>query len=133
MNNVIIDSSVWIDFFTGRSPAAALTIDRHISDLSAAVCGLILSELLPMGRTQHERNEIEEYLRALTCLPDPPMLWENVIELKKAFRLRGISGIGIPDIILCAVALHNNCPIISSDAHFEKIRHAAPELRILST
>jgi predicted nucleic acid-binding protein len=126
MATTLVDTSVWVDFFKGVSATHVEALDRLVETGNAAVCGVVLCELLPMGHTASERNETEEYFASIRLLDDPPALWNSVLDIKKRCRSAGVSGIGVADYIIAAVAQHNKVKVLSADAHFRLIGKGLP-------
>jgi len=130
MTAVLVDTSVWVRFLRGEQHHAAGALDLLVATGVASVCGLVLCELYPLGGSGKSREDAERFFRALPVLADPPDLWGVVSRVKTKCVKSGVSGVGIPDLIVVCVALHNNAPLLSLDKHFAAIARAVPELRI---
>lgn len=118
MTKVLIDTSAWIEFFRPEGEAPyRLAVSQLIDDNEAALCGMILSELLKGARSDKEYGELEDRLSTLIYLETPEPLW------KKAGRLASVllrKGIQVPttDLVIAMIALENKMPILHKDRHF---------------
>ena len=57
----------------------------------------------------------------LPLLDDPPELWERVIEYQKVLLRHGARGV-VLDLMVVAVSIHHEVPVLSVDGDFR--RHA---------
>ena len=115
----MVDTSVWVDFFRGKTPAVALIHDLARAH-AAVICGQIVQETIQGARTETE----VEFLRTQMAL------WHHEAEQPEDFhraatlyaRLRW-KGVAVPpgDCLIAAVALRLELPLLSSDAHFAQI------------
>jgi predicted nucleic acid-binding protein len=121
---VLVDSSVWIDFFRGTHDAVK-TLGAIIKDGRVVICGQILQEVLQGSR---DANAFEKIERKMS-------LWEYEAEQAVDFRLAARlfaqlrwADITVPpsDCLIAAVAKRCGIPIYASDPHFGKI----PQVRL---
>ncbi|NOQ21644.1 MAG: PIN domain-containing protein [Candidatus Aegiribacteria sp.] len=115
---VLVDSSVWIDYFRGGGNSDKL--DFLIDENILVINDLILAELIPFLRIKNQYNLIDllNFVERLDLKID----WEQIIDFQHKCLRRGINGIGIPDLIIAQNALQNHCKIYSLDQHFELIK-----------
>src|SRR5690606_13477257 len=97
-HKVLIDSSVWIEYFrSGEIPV----LDRLIEEDLACTNELILTELVPVLAHQR-RHDIVEGLEALEVIPlniNLNINWE-ILRKYQILKLRnGVNKVGIPDLI----------------------------------
>ena len=116
---VIVDTSVWIEYFKNNSYRDVLF--SLIDSGTLAINELILTELVPSIRLKHE-----EALEVL--LQSVPMLrihvdWNELANIQTALLQNGINKVGLPDLIILQNALQNNATVCSIDKH---MRLAAP-------
>ena len=112
---VLVDSSVWIDYFRGGGNSDKL--DFLIDENILVINDLILAELIPFLRIKNQYDLIDllNFVERLDLKID----WEQIIDFQHKCLRRGINGIGIPDLIIAQNALQNHCKIYSLDQHFE--------------
>lgn len=111
---ILIDSSVWIDYFKGSDRTK--TLDLFIELDLIATNELILTELLPFLRLQKE-NEILIILKTLPKI-ELNIFWEGIREIQKLNLKRGVNNVGIPDLIIAQQCIDKNLELWSFDKHF---------------
>ncbi len=116
---VLVDSSVWVDYFRdgGNSEKLDFLIDENI----LVINDLILAELIPFLKIQNQHKLINllNFVERLNLNID----WKQIIEFQYKCLKKGINGIGIPDLIIAQNALQNHCEIYSLDQHFELMKN----------
>ena len=125
---VIIDTSVWIAFFKpGYSPEKS-TVTYLLDEDRVILVGVVLSELIQGTRSNQDRQQLQETLIALPYLEMTPHSWLVTGEIGAALREKGIT-VGIPDLIVAALAQEHDCQIYTLDSDFRRI----PKLSLYST
>jgi len=115
---VIVDTSVWIEYFRGgKNPA---TLDFLIDEDLIIINDLILSELIPSLKVRNQRKIIK-LLSSINKI-DLSINWNQIIEFQFKCLKNGLNGIGIPDLIVAQNAKQNNCEIYSLDDHFRLMK-----------
>ena len=119
--NVLVDSSVWIDYFRGGSDSS---LDGLIEENLICINDLISAELVPFLRVRRQRKLIEllGVVRRLPLVID----WTGVIDLQVKCLHSGINKIGIPDLMIVQNAIQNDATLYSLDKHFQLISTCAP-------
>lgn len=115
MRRILVDSSIWIDYF--RDEHEHNVLDGLIADNQICVNDVILSELLPF--LYH--NDQQEVAEALLAIPkvDISMDWGALIHLQTANLLGGIRRVGIPDLMILQNVLDHRLVLFSADKHFQ--------------
>lgn len=108
---VLVDSSVWIDYF--RSSSRATALDKLLDDNLLVTNDLILAELVPYLRVKKQAAVIHllQQIRRLPLRID----WEGIIEQQVLCLKNGSNGIGIPDLIIAQNANQCGCAIYTVD------------------
>ena len=114
MARVLVDTSVWIDYFRGASGVEAL--DELIDDNLVCTNELILSELVPYLKLQRQ-TRVVRLLEALERVP-LGIDWQDIIKMQVKCLRSGANGIGIPDLIIAQNARAHGCAVYSLDKHF---------------
>lgn len=112
--SVLVDSSVWIDYFAGKGEADAL--EYLIEENLVVINDLILAELLPALLLQKQASVVA-LLRAVRRHP-MKIDWEDIIQLQALCLRNGINGVGIPDLIIAQNAIQGGLSLMSRDKHF---------------
>ena len=111
---VLVDTSVWIDYFRGGSNSQAL--DLLIDENLLVTNDLILTELIPYLKIKKQTRVIS-LLNEIKKLP-LDIQWNEIIEYQVKCLKSGSNGIGIPDLIIAQNAKQHDCRIYSLDKHF---------------
>ena len=116
---VLVDSSVWIDYFRGTKRSDKL--DHFIDENVIVTNDLILAELVPFLLVQNQKKLI----RLLDAVEKVKMNvdWDQIVDVQYRCLKKGINGIGIPDLMIAQNALQNVCDIYSLDGHFELMKN----------
>lgn len=122
---VIVDSSIWVDYFRGGRKSEKL--DYLIDENIVATNDLILAELIPFLKIKNQLKIIS--LLKSICRFDMNIHWDQIIEYQYRCLKKGINGIGLPDLIIAQNAIQNHCEIYSLDSHF-KMMEKVIELKL---
>ncbi len=115
---VLIDTSVWIDYF--RKGDFADVLEPLLSDNDILTNDLILAELVPFLEVQKQKTLIS-LLKQIEILP-LDISWNEIIDFQVRCIKRGFNGLGIPDLIIAQNAIQNSVPILSKDKHFTMLK-----------
>ncbi|WPD22437.1 MAG: PIN domain-containing protein [Candidatus Electrothrix scaldis] len=113
--SVLVDSSVWIDYFRGSDNTNRL--DYLIVEGLLVTNDLILAELIPPLNVRKQRRVIS-LLKALSRIP-VNIDWEDIIDMQTKCIRNGINKVGIPDLIIAQNAILNNLDLYTHDKHFK--------------
>ncbi|GHV96689.1 twitching motility protein PilT [Spirochaetia bacterium] len=122
MNNVLIDSSVWIEYFRGNK--AYQFIKVLIYNNMTCTNDLILTELLPSIRRKKEMH-LEELLNSITKY-EVKINWQELQDFQLLNFKHGYNNIGVTDLIIAQNCLRNNLNIIAEDKHFKEMAEYLP-------
>jgi len=111
----IIDSCVWIDFFTKRHNYDS--VSTLIIDDLAYTNKIILSELLPSAKKNKE-NDFIECMSGLELVP-LSIDWDEIADIQVNCLKSGINKLGLLDIAIAQNAKQNKMGIYSTDRHME--------------
>ena len=117
--SIIVDSSVWIDYFRGGKYSNQL--DLYIEQNIISTNDLILAELIPILKIKREFPVIS-LLRNITLIP-LVINWENIINYQTKCLKHGINKVGIPDLIILDNVIQNDLTLYSLDKHFKLINN----------
>ena len=117
---VLVDSSVWIDYFRGggNSDKLDFLIDKNL----LVINDLILAELIPFLKMRNQRKLIG-LMKSVKRL-ELDVRWDQIIEYQYRCLKKGINCIGVPDLIIAQNAIQNTCEIYSLDQHFDMMKKA---------
>ena len=117
---ILVDSSVWVDFFSSSPGRGGGELRRMIEDSEpVALTGVVVTEVL-QGLTRDART-IEQFLRQFDMLE--PSGFETYREAAAIFRSARGKGISLTtiDTLIAAVALEHNASVFTLDKDFSRI------------
>ena len=119
---LLVDTSVWIDFFAGRDLPHVTTLEQLILDNEdLALCGIILTEILQGIADDSTYRRVQRYLRPLLMLPMPETVYVRAADIYRKLRKTGITIRKTNDCIIAATALEHRCPLLHNDKDFSPI------------
>ena len=126
MSGVVVDTSVWIDFFAG---SRAESLEEALAGGAAVMPPIVVAELVSGASTGAQRSAIGELLQDAPIHETPLDHWIRVGDLRAALARKGLA-VSVPDAHVAQCALDRDAVLLTSDAIFAKIaRHTALRLR----
>ncbi len=131
---IIVDSSVWIDYFIGRKTQGAEKLDSLLGEELVAIGDLMLTEVLQGFRADSDFRQARKLLLSLTIVN----MLDTTIALKSAenFRILRKKGVTVRkniDAIIATYCIENKYPLLHSDKDFQpfhdhfKLRNAVTD------
>jgi predicted nucleic acid-binding protein len=116
---IIVDSSVWIDYFNGRETPETNKLDTLLGVEPLAIGDLILTEVLQGFRSDADYQTAKELLTSLTIFE---MLGIN-LAFKSADNYRSLRKCGITirktaDVIIATFCIESQNSLLFSDKDF---------------
>ena len=116
----LVDSSTWIEYFTGKSTPAANRLDQLLGNDLVAIGDVMLAEVLQGFRADSDYRQARALLLSLNVLD----ILDTEIALKsaanfRALRKRGITVRKTIDAIIATYCIENGLPLLHSDKDFE--------------
>jgi len=117
---ILVDSSVWIDFFRNRPSVQAEWLDRNLGIESLVVGDLILAEVLRGFRDDRGFNEARRMLARLSqvTLGGEDIAVESARNFRR-LRARGVTVRGTVDVIIATRCLSEGFRLLHSDRDFD--------------
>lgn len=117
---IVVDSSVWIDYFTGRKTAETDKLDSLLGEEPIATGDLILAEVLQGFRSDKDFRKAKALLTSLSIVN---MVGAD-IALKSAMNFRALRKKGVTvrktiDSIIATYCIENKLPLLHSDKDFQ--------------
>ena len=117
---ILVDSSVWVDYFNGKQTPLTKLLRYHLLNQKAVIADLILTEVLKGFR--HDKD----YETAKTALSILPILTigGEYISVKAAdnyrrLRKKGVTVRGTVDMIIATYAIENHFELLYADRDFD--------------
>ncbi len=117
---ILVDSSVWVDFFSSSPGRAGCELRRMIAESEPfAITGVVVAEVLH-GLTR-DTGRIDQYLAQWDMLePRGFATYREAAAIYRAARARGISLTTI-DTLIAAIALEQGASVFTLDQDFSRI------------
>ncbi|MGJ0425865.1 type II toxin-antitoxin system VapC family toxin [Methylocystis sp.] len=117
---ILVDSSVWIDYFRGVASPETDRLDRLLEEELVAIGDLILTEVLQGFDRDRDFNRAQKFLTALTIVE----LGGKEIALRAAKNYRKLRGLGVTprktiDTIIATRCIESDLPLLYSDRDFD--------------
>ena len=116
---LLIDTSVWIEFFRG-DPSVRDLIGGWASEDRIFTAGPILYELMQGIRLRGERVAVKEALLSTRYLDLTSEDWEEAGALSRELRAGGLT-LPMTDLLVGQLARTRHLMVVSHDSHFESI------------
>lgn len=112
--SVLVDTSVWIDYF--RSGIHSSSMDHLIDENLILTNDIILAELIPFLKVKNQ-VKIISLLEQINRIP-LTINWGQIIQFQVKCLQSGINGIGIPDLLIAQNSIQHRCQVYSLNKHF---------------
>ncbi len=120
MNRYLIDTSIWVKFFRGRSQVIKDRIFQLLAENRVVINGVVVSELLLGARGKKEVEFVKEKLLNLDYFEADKEFFTYCGTVGNKIRKAGIN-MPLSDIMIVTHAKMNDCVIFTMDKHFEAI------------
>lgn len=117
---IVVDSSVWVDYFNGRATPETDRLDALLGSEPLALGDLILLEVLQGFRREADAQRARELLTRLDVLP---MLdAERAItaaDRYRSLRRRGVTVRKTADVVIASYCITEGHRLLASDRDFD--------------
>jgi len=122
-DRVLIDTSVWIEYFKGTDSDLTQAVEALINSGSVCTAGIILAELLQGARSEREMRVIEDIKESFTLIASDREgeAWLEAGRLSRELRKAGTT-VHLADCLIAVLARENRCRIATRDVHFQAIK-----------
>ena len=115
-DNVLVDSSIWIEFFIGNEPVRS-TVNELIDKRLICCTGLIVGELIQGAKSKKEIDILNDFVHVFEFLPENSKYWIQAGYLSFELRRKGKT-IGLADCFLAVLASKYHVSIYTNDDNF---------------
>lgn len=123
---VVVDTSVWIDYFNGRRTSQAERLDQLLGTDEILIGDLILAEILQGFRSDLDFRRARQLLKAFSVASMVgPVLAVRSAENYRKLRKQGVTVRKTIDVMIATYCLAHHLPLLYSDRDFD------PMVRIL--
>lgn len=117
---ILVDSSVWIDYFKGTLTAQTERLDTLLDQQPLAIGDLILTEVLQGFDSDRDFNEARTLLTSLTVVE----LGGEQIAIRAAKNFRKLRSLGVTvrktiDTVIATWCIENGYDLLHNDRDFD--------------
>jgi hypothetical protein len=124
---ILIDTSVWIDYFSGQKITQTKFLKKAIEQSEdLCVCGVIFTEVLQGIRKDKDFDNILSILDDLIYLPAEKSTYILAAQIYRHLRKKGRTIRKPIDCIIAATCIENSAFILHKDNDFKYISSAFP-------
>jgi len=117
---VLVDTTVWIDFFADRNEPHVSILQKLIEDEEdLSLCGVILAEVLQGIRSAKDFTKTKEYLDDLIFLPIRHATFLQAAKIYRSLRKKGITIRKPVDCMIASVAIEFDIHLLHNDRDFD--------------
>jgi predicted nucleic acid-binding protein len=121
MANVLVDTSVWVDYFRGVASPAADSLDSLLGEKQVVLCGTVELELL-QGAKPGEKAMLQELLSALPYVETERVDFQAAGEWLNGLRANGFQ-IPATDGLIASLCSRHHLLLLTLDKHFDHFHH----------
>jgi tRNA(fMet)-specific endonuclease VapC len=122
VSGLVVDTSVWIDFFAGRKVPA---VEEGLAQGVVVLPPIVVAELVSGARRERQRAAIVDLIGDLAVHETPVDHWVRVGDLRRTLAAKGVA-VSTPDAHVAQCALDLEAMLLSRDHVFEEIAKAVP-------
>jgi hypothetical protein len=119
----LVDTSSWVEYLRDTGSRVCTTVDRMIrDDERIATTDVVIMELLCGTPTAARKQRIWALMNRCLMLPTRPLFdYELAAELYTRCRQSGFTPASTNDLLVAAVAIGKEMPLLTADSDFGKI------------
>jgi len=118
---VLIDTSIWIDYFKNKSPILSKKVDKILLQNEVYVPKIVIAELIQGAKSEKEISIIEDFIDAFNIIDQKENSWLKAGRLSYSLKKKGKT-INLIDCYIAVIAQEHNCQIFTLDEHFKEIQ-----------
>jgi hypothetical protein len=117
---VLVDTSVWIDFFRGKSTPEICELEQLLGEgEDICTCGIILTEVLQGIRENSDYRKTLARFDAFLYLPMNRSTFLAAASLYRSLRRKGVTIRKPVDCMIAAVSMEHDVPLMHHDRDFD--------------
>jgi predicted nucleic acid-binding protein len=125
VSGLVVDTSVWIDFFAGRAAGA---LEEGLARGVVALPPVVVAELVSGARQERQRAALVALVRDLPVHETTLDHWIAVGDLRRRLAESGIA-VSTPDAHVAQCAIDRDAVLLTRDEVFRRIaKHSALKL-----
>ena len=122
MKDILIDTSVWIDFFNKNSEQAGIVENLISGDFNIYLCPIVYQEILQGFKEDSVFNDVKSILLSFNMLnTDIMKASDYAVDLYRALRKQGITIRKPVDCLIASYAILEDVFLFRNDKDFTQI------------
>ena len=133
MDIILVDTSVWVNFFRAKETAPSLFLKNNLSNIIIATCPVIVQEVLQGVVPDKEFKIVNSHFDGFLKFTDNP--YELALDAARLYRESRKAGFTIRkpnDCLIASYAIKNNVKLLHDDKDFYYIAQTS-NLMVQST
>lgn len=128
----LVDTTIWIDWLRAKDTAPARALAALLHEGEAALCPVILQELLQGAASPAALRTLKGRFSALPMLVPLPPIEQHALagELYARARWSGLTPRSPHDCLIAATAVAADVPLLHDDRDFEVLARVERRLRL---
>jgi hypothetical protein len=122
---VLVDTSVWIDFFRGLDDELVERVAGLLKSGRAVYSGIIALELINGAKGQKELQALDDVFDAMHCIAVNEATFMNAGKLGYRVARKGQT-LSAVDLLIAQIAMENDLALMTFDEHFGVIAKLSP-------
>jgi predicted nucleic acid-binding protein len=129
---ILVDTSVWIDFFNGYESVEAVHLRGCIEEMRPLTLpGVVLTEILLGMRSDEEAERVAHVLSAFDPMPELDATdYRKAAEIYRVCRTRGLTIRSTIDCLIAQLCLRHGYELLAKDRDFDSIAAFFPLQRV---
>jgi len=130
METVLVDSSVWVNFFRDAKTKANTYLNNNFTNIIIATCPVIMQEVLQGIVSDKDKEVVQLHFNNLNkLLEDPYAIAVEAADLYRYLRKKGVTIRKPNDCLIAAYAIRNDIMLLEEDRDFRMMaNHCALKL-----
>ncbi len=118
---ILIDTSVWIEYFRSKSSPIADRVDRMFDEDEVWVPKIVIAELMQGAKSAKELSIIRDFIEAFNVIDQRDDTWIKAGRLSYDLKKKG-KNIHLLDCYIAVIAQENGCKVFTLNRHFQEIQ-----------
>lgn len=119
-DKVLIDTSVWVEFFRGRNAGVVETVSVLLRTGRAAYTGIIALELLNGAKGPKDMDTLFDAFDAMQRIDEKDTTFFDAGRMGYELARKGFTANTV-DLLIAGIAVENGLSLMTLDKHFEAI------------
>lgn len=121
VENVLVDTSIWVDYFRGKSDQVAEKLDQILSENEVYVPKIVLAELIQGAKSEKEISVIQDFCDAFHVVDQSENSWLEAGRLSYRLKKQGKNS-HLIDCYIAVIAKEHHCAVYTLNRHFQDIK-----------